>query len=63
VVKCNDIACAPGGEILTTIDSAGMVGAFTSLAIGTDSVPVISYGDQTNFDLKVARCSNASCRF
>ncbi len=35
------------------IDSAGVVGFETSIAIGTDGNPVISYRDKTNFDLKV----------
>ena len=62
VVKCNDAACTPGGETLTTLDSAGIVGWYTSLALGTDGFPVISYLDASNVDLKVAKCRNASCR-
>jgi len=45
----------------TTIDSANIVGRYTSIAIGTDGLPVISYYDYTNGDLRVCKCSNTSC--
>ncbi|NDF32536.1 MAG: hypothetical protein EB147_09990, partial [Acidimicrobiia bacterium] len=32
-----------------------------SIAIGTNGNPIISYYDATNFDLKVAACSNPTC--
>ena len=38
---------------ITTLDSAGDVGWFTSLAIGVDGLGLISYHDNTNSDLKV----------
>ena len=44
-----------------TLDSAGNVGLFTSIAIGIDGNPVISYHDDTNGDLKVAACNNPTC--
>jgi hypothetical protein len=39
------------------------VGSHTSIAIGTDGFPVISYfsDDGTGADLKVAKCMNPSC--
>ena len=43
------------------LDSVGDVGKFNSIAIGSDGLPVISYYDQTNVDLKVAHCSDVSC--
>jgi predicted regulator of Ras-like GTPase activity (Roadblock/LC7/MglB family) len=60
VAKCGNAACSSGNTI-TTVDSGGDVGWCTSIAIGTDGLPVISYFDYTNFDLKVAHCGNASC--
>jgi len=45
----------------TTIDSANDVGGYTSIAIGTDGLPVISEYDYTNGDLRVCKCSNTSC--
>jgi hypothetical protein len=47
--------------ISTTIDSTDIVGQFTSITIGVDGLPVISYHDFTNKDLKVAHCGNIAC--
>ncbi len=54
VAKCANPACT-GAATLTAVDTAGDVGHYTSIAIGTDGTPVISYWDATNADLKVAR--------
>ena len=45
----------------TTVDSGGNVGSHTSITLGADGLPVISYYDLTNLDLKVAKCMNAAC--
>jgi hypothetical protein len=60
VIKCGNAFCSSGNTI-TAVDSTGDVGWFTSITIGTDGPPVISYSDFTNKDLKVAKCGNASC--
>ncbi len=60
VVKCGNAACS-SGNTTTTVDSTGDVGSYTSIAIGTDGYPVISYYDGTNYDLKVAACDNGYC--
>ena len=44
-----------------TLDSAGSVGWYTSIAVRSSEFPIISYYDLTNNDLKVFDCSNASC--
>src|SRR5262245_54436902 len=46
-----------------TVDSTGDVGSSTSIAIkqGLIGLPIISYSDNTNGDLKVVSCGNASC--
>ncbi len=41
LARCNDLACAGSNETLTTLDPSG--GTFTSIALGIDERPVISY--------------------
>lgn len=49
---------------ITTVDGpANVVGDHTSLAIGTDGHPVMSYQDLTAGSLRVAKCHNPSCVF
>jgi hypothetical protein len=60
------MSCAPsvipcGGFSFNTLDSFGIVGTFSSIAIGADGFAVISYHDQTNGALKVAKCGNITC--
>ncbi|QQR76026.1 MAG: hypothetical protein IPJ17_10790 [Holophagales bacterium] len=61
VAKCNDVACTGGGETISTVDDSAWVGSNSSIAIGLDGFPVISYFDDTNDDLKVAKCNDAAC--
>jgi hypothetical protein len=61
VAKCVNAACSGGTSTLSTVDSAGDVGRYPSIAIGADGLPVIAYFDNTNFDLKVAKCANVFC--
>jgi hypothetical protein len=56
VVRCNDPACGPGGEVITVADFTGDVGQYSSIALGALDVAAISYYDATNFHLKIARC-------
>jgi hypothetical protein len=60
VAKCGNSACSSGNTI-TSVDTGGNVGHFTSITIGTDGLPVISYYDGTNSLLKVAKCGNSAC--
>jgi predicted regulator of Ras-like GTPase activity (Roadblock/LC7/MglB family) len=60
VAKCGDAACSSGNTI-TSVDSTGDVGAYSSIAVATDGLPVISYFDITNLHLKVIKCGNAAC--
>jgi len=60
VAACTNAGCAVAPTI-STIDSADDVGGFTSIAIGDNGYPVISYYDYTNTALKVAACTNAGC--
>jgi cell shape-determining protein MreC len=45
----------------STLDSAGNVGQYTSVTIGSDGLGLISYYDATNSDLKAAHCNNTAC--
>jgi hypothetical protein len=46
---------------ITTLDAAGDVGGYTSLATGADGLGLIAYHDLTSHALKVAHCSDALC--
>jgi hypothetical protein len=60
VAACTNPTCTTSTTI-TAIDTTGDVGGFTSIAIGLDGNPIISYTDATNGDLKVAACTNPTC--
>ena len=61
VAKCANAACTGAATITTVDDPANTVGPYTSIAIGSDTLPVISYFDFTAMALKVAKCANAAC--
>ena len=60
LAKCGNAACS-SGNTFTTLDSAGNVGEYTSIKVPADGLPVISYIDVTNSQLKVVKCSNSAC--
>ena len=58
MAKCVNAACT-GVSTLTPVDSAPGSTQVTSITLGADGLPVISYvGNST---LKVAKCANAAC--
>lgn len=64
VAHCNDTACTSAA--LQTVDMPGDLVSFTSIAIGVDGFPVISYfnlnqNDQYINTLKVVHCLDAAC--
>jgi len=61
VAHCTNASCSSGSPTITIVDNAANVGWFTSITIGTDGFPVVSYIDATNQNLKVAHCTNTSC--
>ena len=62
VSHCSNPVCsgASGANIDKT--PSVLVGTDTSITIGSDGLPLISYRDLTNKDLKVAHCANAICQ-
>ena len=62
VTKCSNSYCAGGAayQTSTTIDSTSNVGTWTSIAIGNDGLPIISY-EAVNTSLKVAKCRTSTC--
>jgi len=60
VAKCVNTACT-GISTITNVDTIGTVGSDLSIAMGTDGLPIISYHDNSNQQLKVVKCGNAEC--
>jgi len=60
LVHCTNIDCSSNNTPVT-LDSTGTVGLYTSIAIGSDNFPVISYFDGPSGDLKLVHCTNTSC--
>ena len=57
VTHCEDVACSTATN--TSVDPSGFAQGYTSISIGADARPLISYYDDS--DLKVAHCSRPSC--
>jgi hypothetical protein len=52
----------PAGNATTLADpTANSVGRYTSLAIGADGLPIVSYNDVTAGALKVMHCNDLAC--
>ena len=62
VTHCGNVACTNGNTSTTVDDPANSVGATTSLAIGSDGLPVISHFDSTAGALRVTKCASRTCQ-
>ena len=60
ITKCGNSACY-SGNTTTQISDGDNVGGFTSIAIGTDGLPIISYYNQSDGDLMITKCGNSAC--
>jgi hypothetical protein len=60
VLHCGNIACT-ANNVATTVESSGAVGSMPSIAIGTDSLPVIACVGTGTENLRVVHCSNPFC--
>ncbi|MEM7340539.1 MAG: calcium-binding protein [Actinomycetota bacterium] len=61
VMHCNDVECSGGDESITSPDTGGTVGQFTSITLDGAGNPVIAYRDVTNTALKVLHCDDPNC--
>lgn len=60
IYKCNDSSCS--GGIQRRLDySTSNIGQYTSIAIGSDGYPIISYKDATGRDLEFYKCEDINC--
>ena len=59
MTACTNPTCTT--QTITTLDSTNSGGYFTSITVGADANPIISYYDNTTKDLKVAACTNPTC--
>ncbi|MEC8503186.1 MAG: hypothetical protein VXY70_06410, partial [Actinomycetota bacterium] len=56
---CADATCTTGTN--QTLETAGMVGLHSAVAIGADGNPIISHFDGTNGALELYVCEDAAC--
>jgi hypothetical protein len=60
VVHCTTVKCT-STDTPQTVDSSSNVGPYSSITIGADGLPIISYLDQGNGHLKVVHCTTVKC--
>jgi hypothetical protein len=60
-VHCGNVACSAGNTVGTLDIATASVGKYTAITLGADGLPIISYWDETETNLKVVHCSNALC--
>ena len=60
VAHCGTFDCTSGNTVLT-VDDLGRAGEGTSIAIGSDGLPIISFRDHFTERLRVVHCGDATC--
>jgi hypothetical protein len=65
IASDGSVTCEPHdtrpAHVLRTVDSTGDVGKYTSIAIGVDGLPIISYYQVDDTSLQVAHCDDLAC--
>lgn len=61
VAHCGNVACSANNTITVVDPLPSSSSGQTSIAIGTDGLPIITYYDDVSGNLKVAHCGNAAC--
>jgi len=59
VAHCVDVTCSAASVV--AVDTAGQVGWNTSITIGSDGLPFVSYRDVTNNRVRGLHCPNVFC--
>lgn len=60
IMHCNDVNCSGTNESITTPDATGDAGGEPALVLD-GGLPVVTYRDETNGDLKLLRCNDVNC--
>jgi len=60
IARCSSVTCSTH-DASVTLDNFGNVGIGSSIAIGTDNLPIISYVGSPNNDFVVVRCGDKTC--
>jgi hypothetical protein len=61
VLHCNDPACTTGGDSIVSADTNGSAGLYSSLALDSSGLPVVSYFDYSAGDVNIIRCGDSNC--
>jgi hypothetical protein len=60
VAHCGNAYCSAGNTVVT-LDTSGVVGTDSSIAVGTDGLPIVAYVYYNYGDLRVVHCGTADC--
>lgn len=61
VAHCGNVSCSAANSVTTVDDPADSGGEYSSVAIASDGMPIISHRNSSTGTLRVTRCGNPSC--